>query len=381
MKKLPIIDPENKKYVSDCTLRDAVNAPGMYLELEEKLKIAHLLDSFHIDEIEAGVISGDKKEDKILKQFALSNYNTPVSWAYFCSNAQKMGEILSQLENFNFKRIFISIPSSEDFIKIKLRRSLRATLVLLDKVVSEAVSRGFTVIFSGEDAARADMDFLKEYIKVGQDAGAQRFRFAESISCLNPEIMKSKMEILTQSLEIPIEVHCHSGYGLAVSNSLAAMNAGAKWISTTIEGIGERGGNTSLGVILLYLKQFNNQQDLDLSKLKEVSDYFSHLTKNPIHRFHSIVGKDAFTYEIFNQYSNYSVYEDYPPELVGNQRNLAIGSKLDPASLEYFLGSEIAGSIGEELHETIQKTVQNERNYITKEKLLTLIKQTSYERI
>ena len=159
------------------------------------------------------------------------------------------------------------------------------------------------------------------------------------------------------------------------------MNAGAKWISTTIEGIGERGGNTSLGVILLYLKQFNNQQDLDLSKLKEVSDYFSHLTKNPIHRFHSIVGKDAFTYEIFNQYSNYSVYEDYPPELVGNQRNLAIGSKLDPASLEYFLGSEIAGSIGEELHETIQKTVQNERNYITKEKLLTLIKQTSYERI
>jgi homocitrate synthase NifV len=323
--------------ISDCTLRDARHAPGMLFTPQEAVQIATQLDSLGIEEIEAGVLSGTTEEREILQAVSTSGLSAKVSALCLCYGTGTIEASLDFAVECGLNVVCLSIPSSLQFIETKLKRSYRAVRTLLGKAVKEAVKRGLTVAFSGEDAARGELDPLIDYVNAGADAGASRFRFAESVSCLSPSQMADKIGALKAKTRLPLEVHCHSAYGLGVANSVAAIEAGAEGVSVTIDGIGERGGNTALAPLLVYLYHFRQQRHYRPQGLKNLSDYVGIVTRNGAQRFAPIVGDCAFHYEYLHQYQMSDLYESYEPELVGNRKELVFGLKFDKHSYKDIL--------------------------------------------
>ena len=320
-----------KKFqISDCTLRDAKNAPGVFLDAAQSVNIAKHLISIGVDEIEAGVTNNSDSEKAILSQISqMAPQNIRVTAAFFCVNPSDIEKSIEFVIDSGCTGIFISMPCSDILIENKSLESRANTLSILCKAISYAKARGLYVAFSGEDAARANEAFLVEYINAAKDCGADRFRFAESVACLSPNMIRDKISYLKYNTDIEIEMHSHSAYGFAIANTISGLDAGASWASVTVDGIGERGGNCALAPILLYAKKFNNTHRYDLTPLKKLSEYVANCTGLAFHRFTPIVGSSAFEYEIFNQFKSPSAYEDYAPEEVGNTRKLIIGNRVD----------------------------------------------------
>jgi homocitrate synthase NifV len=348
--------------ISDCTLRDARHAPGMSFTPQEAVHIATQLDSLGIEEIEAGILSGSPEERDILLAVSGCGLSADISALCLCYSTRIIEASLDFAVECGVKVVCLSIPSSPQFIETKLKRSYRAVRALLEKAVKEAVARGLVVAFSGEDAARGDMDQLIDYVNAGADAGASRFRFAESVSCLTPSQMGDKISALKSKTSLPLEVHCHSAYGLGVANSVAAIEAGAQGVSVTIDGIGERGGNTALAPLLMYLYHFRQQRHYRPQGLKKLSDYVNAVTRNGAQRFAPIVGDCAFHYEYLHQYQMADLYESYEPELVGNRKELVFGLKFDKHSYEDVLKLD---TVPEQLRDQVRSEILTRRQGLT----------------
>lgn len=362
--------------ISDCTLRDVRHSPGIYISPEEAVRIAVKLDSLCVDEIEAAILNGTPSEAEVLRAIADRGIKAMLSGVYFCTTTQTIEDSIQFALDNGCRSICISIPTSDIFIQTKLKRSFRATCRLMEKAVSYAAGKGLAVTFSGEDAARANIDSLIEYVRIGAEAGARRFRFAESVACLAPNQMYDRIARLVESSTIDIEVHCHSSYGLAEANTIAAIEAGVRWVSVTVEGVGERGGNTALGPILLYLYKFKEQKRFEPRGLKELSTLFEEVTKLPLHRFTSITGDSAFEYEIGQQYKSHTIYEDYPPELVGNQRKLIFGMKHDRIALQLILGKV---DVPLTVKQKIEDISKHRRVGLSEKELIDIIRDQNYE--
>jgi homocitrate synthase NifV len=320
--------------ISDCTLRDARHAPGVFISLDEAVEIAQLLDQLGVDEIEAGILNGSQSEGNYITILQKLGLKSKIIGLTFCTSADSATRGIRQALDLGLKTVCLSFPTSPQFMEAKLKRSFRATVVMMKKAVTFAVGEGLDVVFTGEDAARADMDDLITYITAGHEAGASRFRFAESVACLSPRDISQRIQRLKQTVGIPIEVHCHSAYGLACANTVAAIDAGADWTSVTIDGLGERGGNTPLAPIILYLVKHRGVTRFDTTTLTKLSNQLKLSVPQSVERFAAITGSDSFNYEIGQQFAAHSIYEDFTPESVGNNRNLVFGLKFDTKAAE-----------------------------------------------
>ncbi len=357
--------------ISDCTLRDARNAPGMYFSVPEAVTVAKMLDAIGLNEIEAGYLSGSADDAALLDALAGAGLQTPICSMLLCYSSRAIEQSLDFAVEHGVSRVCLSIPTSEAFIAAKLNRSFRATIKLMQRAVRAAMSRGLSVAFSGEDAARADVERLVEYANAGADAGAARFRFAETVSCLTPNDMSQRVSVLADKVRIPIDVHCHSAWGLGVANTVAAIEAGAKWVSVTVDGIGERGGNTPLAPILLFLHHFKKQGGYRPEHLKPLSDYVAGITNNAAAAFAPITGDHAFQYEFLHQYQQPELYDAFPPGLVGNRRELAFGLKYDRSAYAEVLGVE---KIPEHIRELVASGVAKNRRAVSIDDLQTFNK-------
>ncbi|MFL0024906.1 isopropylmalate synthase [Streptomyces sp. NBUL23] len=203
--------------------------------------------------------------------------------------------------------------------------------------IQQAKERGFHVTFSGEDGARTPRERLVPYVAAGFAAGADRFRLAETVAYLSPWQMEEVIADLTAIDGSEIEIHSHNMLGLAVANSLAAVRAGARWISATVGGIGERGGNAPLAELLTSLRVLHGDTRFDLTHLTELSrialrgaglgDAFQSGPTTP----------HAFAYELPGQLSHPQAYETLPAELVGNRRELRVRTRLTTALVRWAL--------------------------------------------
>jgi len=333
-----------KVFISDCTLRDFRNAPGVYFSEKEAIDTAVLLASLNIDELEVGIINNaSEAEVAFIKSISDLGLPVMVTPAFIAMKSIDIGPAVEKSLRAGCTGFLVTLAVSPMFLERKLRRSFRAACKLMEKSTKAAVAAGLQVVCSGEDAGRAPLEQLIEFAKVAQDAGASRFRFAETVACLSPSQMADKIGALKDEISIPIEVHCHSAFGLGVPNSIAALEAGAAGLSLTVEGLGERGGNTSLSTMLMYLWRFRGHSHLDLSSLKELSHHVSNAVRMPVHRFTPIVGDSAFEFEYGSQFLNSDLYEAFDPALVGNERRLAFGLKQD------VVGQRVAfGEVGPE---------------------------------
>ncbi|MEV8378730.1 hypothetical protein AB0P21_38675 [Kribbella sp. NPDC056861] len=330
-----VIEPR----LSDATLRDSAHMAGVEFGPQDAATIAELLVKTGIELVEVGMISGPKSKDAdlILATHEAIGPERSMSLVVV-RDRQQVATALDEAERLGVRHIMYSIPTSAEHAQLKLGSpSAKFVEVLARSAITQAKERGFHVTFSGEDGARTPRERLVPYVASGFEAGADRFRLAETVAYLSPWQMESVIGDLTAIDGSEIEIHSHNMLGMAVANSLAAVRAGAQWISATVGGIGERGGNAPLAELLMALRIVHGDTRFDLSHLTELSRVALHGAGLGTAFQSGPTSPHAFAYELPGQLTNPEAYETLPAETVGNTRELLVRTRLTPALVRWAL--------------------------------------------
>ncbi|GAA2788085.1 isopropylmalate synthase [Kitasatospora aburaviensis] len=332
--KLPILP-----HISDATLRDSAHMAGVEFGPRDAARIADLLVRTGVDLVEVGMVAGPNSKDADLVLATHEAVGPQRSMTLVVvRDRQQVATALDEAERLGVKHVMYSIPTSEQHARLKLGSpSAKFLQTLARSAITQAKERGFHVTFSGEDGARTPAERLVPYVTAGFEAGADRFRLAETVAYLSPWQMEDVIADLTAIDGSEIEIHSHNMLGMAVANSLAAVRAGATWISATVGGIGERGGNAPLAELLTSLRVIHGDTRFDLSHLTELSkaalkgaglgEAFQSGPTTP----------HSFAYELPGQLTHPEAYETLPAELVGNSRELLVRTRLTPALVKWAL--------------------------------------------
>ncbi|MFE7414551.1 isopropylmalate synthase [Streptomyces laurentii] len=337
--------PEALPLISDATLRDSAHMAGVEFTPRDAVVIADLLVKTGVSLVEVGMVSGPSSKDADLVLATHEAVGPERSMTLVVvRDRRQVEEALDEALRLGVKHVMFSIPTSEEHAALKLASSSSKYLVNVARAAIEgAKERGFHVTFSGEDGARTPKERLVPYVTAGFEAGADRFRLAETVAYLSPWQMEEKIADLTAIDGAEIEIHSHNMLGMAVANSLAAVRAGAQWISTTVAGIGERGGNAPLAELLTSLRVIHGDTRFDLTHLTELSR--AALRGSGLgYAFQSgPTTPHAFAYELPGQLTHPEYYETLPAELVGNRRELRVRTRLTTALVKWALAEEASG--------------------------------------
>lgn len=293
---------------------------------EKKLLVAKQLDALGVDIIEAGFAAASEGEMEAIKLIAKEGLRAEV-----CSFARGVkGDIDAVLES-GANSVFLVIPASDIHIKNKLKKPREDMLKLTEECTQYAKNHGLIVEFGPEDATRADVAFLKQMIETSIAAGADRVTPPDTVGVMTPERIYPFFSELKEAFpKIPLGVHCHNDFGMAVANSLAGLRAGAEEVHVTVNGLGERAGNASLEEVVVSLKLlYDTETTIKTELLYETSTLVSRLTDIIVQPNKAIVGENAFVHEsgIHTQaiLAEPLTYEPIPPALVGRMRRLVAG--------------------------------------------------------
>jgi homocitrate synthase NifV len=194
--------------------------------------------------------------------------------------------------------IDLSMPVSDQQIQNKLGRDRSWVLKQIEPHVAEAQALGLQVCIGGEDASRADPEFLWQVVETAERAGAQRFRFADTVGIMEPFLVYESIRDLRAMTDLQIEMHAHDDLGLATANTLAAIRAGATHVNTTVHGLGERAGNAPLEEIVMGLRRFYKQTDqIDMTRFPFLSQLVEKASGRLVGWQKSLVGTGVFTHE------------------------------------------------------------------------------------
>jgi homocitrate synthase NifV len=337
--------PAGPPHISDATLRDSAHMAGVEFGPADAATIAELLVRTGVDLVEVGMVSGRHSPDADLVAAVHEAVGPERSMTLVMVRERaQVAEALEEAARLGTRHIMYSIPTSEQHAALKLSSSSAKYVTSLARAaVSMAKERGFHVTFSGEDGARTPRSRLVPYVEAGFAAGADRFRLAETVAYLSPWQMQEQIGHLTEIDGAEIEIHSHNMLGLAVANSLAAVRAGAQWISATVGGIGERGGNAPLAEILTALRVVHGDDRFDLTQLTELSRAALRGAGLGEAFQSGPTSSHSFAYELPGQLSNPAAYETLPAELVGNARELRVRTRLSVPLVRWALAEENAG--------------------------------------
>jgi 2-isopropylmalate synthase len=311
--------------IFDTTLRDGEQTPGVSLTVESKLEIAQALDKLGVDVIEAGfpiVSEGEFEAVKRIKKLGLSSQVSALSRV----DKKDIDKIIDC--DIDYGHLFIA--TSDLHLKYKLKITREKALESAIEGIEYAKAHGIRVEFSAEDATRTERGFLTRVFHFAELAGAERINVPDTVGTMTPERFSTLISDLRRKFSIPISVHCHDDYGLAVANSLAGVRAGADQAHVTINGLGERAGNASLEeFVMAGSRLYNFETSVNTQLLYDTSRIVSKLTRVLLPPNKAIVGENAFGHEsgihTHGVLNMPATYEPMAPELVGARRRIQAG--------------------------------------------------------
>lgn len=294
--------------------------------------IARKIDSLGVDIIEAGSAITSDGERISIKEIAAAGLNAEI-----CSYCRIRKEDIDAALECDVDSIHLVVPVSDLHIRQKLKKDRDSVREMAVEMTEYAKSHGLIVELSGEDASRADLEYLRSVYNAGINAGADRLCFCDTVGILLPE---KTYEIFTElsTLPAPISIHCHNDFGMATANTISALRAGANEAHVTINGIGERAGNTSLEEVVMTLYSlYMHKTKIDVKGLYTASRLVSRLSGIPVAPNKAIVGGNAFTHEagihVHGLLANTATYEPITPELVGRERRIVLGKHAGRSSV------------------------------------------------
>ena len=350
----------DRLYIFDTTLRDGEQSPGCSMNIEEKLKVAHALSALGVDVIEAGFPAASPGDfeavNRIAKEVGQNTIITGLARA-LTKDIECAGAAIRPADEH--ARIHTFIATSPIHMQAKLRMQPDEVLQRAVDAVTQARSLAPQVEFSAEDAGRSDMDFLCRIVEAAIKAGAGIINIPDTVGYMTPvefgERIRSLRERVPNSDQAIFSVHCHNDLGLAVANSLAAVEAGARQVECTINGLGERAGNAAIEEIVMTLKtrydHYHIDTAVDTTKIIPTSKLVSQITGMPVQANKAIVGANAFAHESgIHQdgvLKHKQTYEIMTPESVGlNTNRMILGKHSGRAALKSRyadLGTELDG--------------------------------------
>ncbi len=327
---------KRKVKVLDTTLRDGEQTPGLSLSIEQKKIIAEALDRLGVSVIEAGTAIASKGEFEAIKEISSLGLNAEI-----CSFCRIKEVDIDAAADAGADSIFMVAPSSPIHISTKFPGKNEEDVIEMSvSAIEYAKDRGLTVEFGGEDASRADLDFIKRLYRAALDAGADRLTYTDTVGVMVPEKCESVMkELRNEFKNVDLAIHCHDDFGLAVANTVFAVRGGANEVHVTVNGLGERAGNAALEEVVATLEiLYGIDTGIELKRIYRTAKLVEKVTGIAIPPNKAVVGENAFTHESGIHTSailkNASAYEPITPEMVGRERHLVLGKHAGRASVE-----------------------------------------------
>lgn len=324
--------------VADCTLRDGEQQVGVVFGKAEKIRIAKALDALGVYEIEAGTPAVSGEDRDALSAIANAGLKARVSALSLARRPD-----IDVVRDTGAWAVRLSLPIGYVQRGAKLKLDDAEYLKRAIDVTTYARERGLYVIFSPYDTTRCDLRFLQRVVEELHERGTvDRIRLVDTSGCATPQAIGHLVGAVRKATPTPLEIHCHNDFGLATANTLAGAQAGAQYLSVTINGIGERAGNASLEETAVALRVlYGIDTGLNMERLTSVSRLVEEASRVRLQDNKAIVGRNAFAHEsgtvVAGVLEEPFTAEAYAPELVGQDRRIVLGKKSGARSVDYRL--------------------------------------------
>ncbi|BDV42027.1 homocitrate synthase [Geotalea uraniireducens] len=317
---------ERQIIIDDTTLRDGEQTAGVVFSRAEKVAIARMLDAIGVQELECGIPAmGEDERASVRALVGLGLNARLLTW-----NRALIPDIQASID-CGITAVDISLSVSDIMIANKIRKSREWVKEQLRTALGFAKERDLYVSVGAEDASRADLGFLTELMEITRSLGGDRFRFCDTLGILDPFTMYEKVRALREAVpELDIEVHTHNDLGMATANAIAGVKAGARFVNTTVNGLGERAGNAALEEVVMGLKlACGIEPGIDTHRFHEISRFVGKASHRPVPPWKAVVGEKVFSHEsglhADGVLKNPGNYEGFDPAEVGLKRHIVVG--------------------------------------------------------
>jgi 2-isopropylmalate synthase len=313
--------------IFDTTLRDGEQTPGISFSKEQKRTIARQLDKLGVDIIEAGYPISSREEMEMVKLICDEGLSAKI-----CGLARVLTQDIDACIDCNVDLIHIFVPSSQIQREHTTKMSEEAVKEQTYAMTKYVKEHGFLCMFSAMDATRTQLDFLVDVFKTAAEAGADILNVPDTVGVSEPFSVYELVETIHRAVSVPLSIHCHNDFGLAVANSLAAVKAGASEVQVAVNGLGERAGNADLVETVMSLNAiYGFKTNIKTEYLFETAKLIERFSGVQIPITKPIVGENAFSHEsgihAHGVIEKSDTFEPgiMTPEMVGHRRRIVLG--------------------------------------------------------